>query len=159
MSGTDAKAAEAPGGGAGPIGALVRLYECIPGDVIAILARVVVGLVFWLSARTKVDGFSIKPATFFLFEQEYKVPLIPPDIAAYMATAAEHLCPVLLWLGLATRLSATALLFMTLVIQIFVYPNAYVTHGLWAIGLLYLMKYGPGRISLDHLIRRRTLPN
>jgi putative oxidoreductase len=90
----------------------------------------------------------------YLFEKTYKVPVIPPEIAAYMAATAEHIFPLLLWAGLATRLSATALLMMTLVIQIFVYPNAYVTHGLWAIGLLYLMKYGPGRLSLDHLISK-----
>lgn len=138
--------------------AVLRAYEAIPGDLVALLARAVVGLVFWLSGRTKVDGFALKQATFFLFREEYKVPLLSPELAAYMATAAEHLCPLLLWLGLATRLSATALLVMTLVIQTFVYPNAYVTHGLWAIGLLYLMKHGPGRVSLDHLIRSRYLP-
>ncbi len=142
------------GGIAGMIGALIRLYERIPADLIAVLARVVVGLVFWNSARTKVDGFTIKPSTYFLFKEEYKVPLIAPEIAAYMATLAEHICPILLWIGLATRFSATALLIMTLVIQTFVYPGAYVTHGLWAVALLYLMANGPGVLSLDHLIRR-----
>lgn len=141
----------------GPIGRVIGIMGCIPGDVIAILARVVLGLVFWLSAQTKIEGFALKSSTFFLFANEYKVPLIPPDIAAYMATAAELICPLLLWAGLATRFGATALLFMTLVIQIFVYPNAYVTHGLWAIGLLYLIKHGPGRVSLDHLIRNRYM--
>lgn len=140
---------------AGAVARVVRLYDCIPHDVIAIPARVVVGLVFWLSGRTKVDGFSLKSSTFFLFQNEYKLPLIPPDVAAYMATFAEHLFPLLLWLGLATRFSATALLVMTLVIQTFVYPAAFVTHGLWAVGLLYLMAKGPGRISLDHLIARK----
>ncbi len=147
--------------GSGPaemIARMICVYKCIPHDVIAILTRFIIGVVFWLSGRTKVDGFEIKASTFYLFQQKYGVPLIPPDIAAYMATTAEHVFPVLLWLGLATRLSATALLFMTLVIQIFVYPNAYVTHGLWAIGLLYLMKYGPGRLSLDHLISSRSMP-
>ncbi len=143
------------GGPRGLINSVMCLYECIPPDVIALLARGIVGMVFWLSGRTKVDGFALKPSTFFLFENEYKLPVIPPDIAAYMATAAEHALPILLWLGLATRLSATGLLLMTLTIQLFVYPNAYVTHGLWAIGLLYLMKYGPGRLSLDHLLRKR----
>lgn len=137
--------------------AILNIYEAIPSDLIAILARVIVGLVFWLSGRTKVDGFAIKQATFFLFREEYKVPLLSPEVAAYMATAAEHVFPLLLWIGLATRLSATALLAMTLVIQTFVYPEAYVTHGLWAIGLLYLMKYGPGRFSLDYLIRQRLM--
>ncbi|MGD9868415.1 MAG: DoxX family protein [Hyphomicrobiales bacterium] len=143
------------GGLPGLISRIVRLYDRIPHDVIAILARVVIGLVFWLSGRTKVDGFALKSSTIFLFQNEYKVPLLPPEVAAYMATFAEHMCPLLLWLGLATRFSATALLLMTLVIQTFVYPDAYVTHGLWATGLLYLMARGPGAISLDHLIARR----
>ncbi|MGI9383967.1 MAG: DoxX family protein [Methyloligellaceae bacterium] len=141
----------------GLIGRVICIMSCIPGDIIAILARVILGLVFWLSAQTKIEGFALKASTFFLFESEYKVPLIPPDVAAYMATAAELICPLLLWAGLATRFGAIALLCMTLVIQIFVYPNAYVTHGLWAIGLLYLIKYGPGRLSLDHLIRSRYM--
>ena len=141
----------------GLIAKVTGIMGCIPGDIIAILARVILGLVFWLSAQTKIEGFALKASTFFLFENEYKVPLIPPDIAAYMATAAELICPLLLWAGLATRFGALALLGMTLVIQIFVYPNAYVTHGLWAIGLLYLIKYGPGRLSLDHLIRSRYM--
>ena len=138
---------------AGLINTVVRCYGCIPQDIIAILSRFILGMVFWLSGRTKVDGFSLKSSTFFLFEKQYNLPVIPPEVAAYVATAAEHIFPLLLWAGLATRLSATALLIMTLVIQLFVYPNAYVTHGLWAIGLLYLMKYGPGRLSVDYLIR------
>jgi putative oxidoreductase len=142
------------GGVTGLFSKLMCVYGCIPSDVMAILSRFILGMVFWLSGRTKVDGFELKTSTFYLFEKTYKVPVIPPEIAAYMATAAEHIFPLLLWAGLATRLSATALLMMTLVIQIFVYPNAYVTHGLWAIGLLYLMKYGPGRLSLDHLISK-----
>lgn len=146
--------AKSDSGAAGLVSRIIGLYERIPHDVIAILARAVVGLVFWLSGRTKVDGFALKSSTIFLFENEYKVPLLPPEVAAYLAAFAEHLCPLLLWLGLATRFSATALLVMTLVIQTFVYPNAYVTHGLWAVGLLYLMANGPGAISLDHLISR-----
>ena len=143
-------------GVAGLFSKLLCVYGCIPQDILAILSRFVLGMVFWLSGRTKVEGFEIKSSTFYLFANTYKVPLIPPEIAAYMVTAAEHIFPLLLWAGLATRLSATALLMMTLVIQVFVYPNAYVTHGLWAIGLLYLMKYGPGRLSLDHLIRKSS---
>lgn len=142
------------GGVGGIFSRVMCLYECIPGDIIAILSRFILGMVFWLSGRTKVDGFELKSTTFYLFENTYKVPVIPPEMAAYMATAAEHIFPLLLWAGLATRFSATALLFMTLVIEIFVYPEAYVTHGLWAIGLLYLMKYGPGRLSLDFLIKK-----
>ncbi|MCH9764929.1 MAG: DoxX family protein [Alphaproteobacteria bacterium] len=126
------------------------LFERIPYSAVALLARGIIGLVFWNSGRTKVEGFSIRDATFALFENEYKVPLIPSDIAAYMATFAEHAFPILLWVGLASRLSAAALLAMTAVIQIFVYPSAYVTHGLWAVALLIIIIRGPGCISLDH---------
>ena len=138
----------------GMISCVICVYKNIPQDVVAVLARIIVGLVFWNSGRTKVEGFSIKDSTFFLFTNEFKLPLIPPELAAYMATIAEHIFPVLLWLGLAARFSATALLLMTLTIQTFVYPDAYVTHGLCAVALLYIMVYGPGVLSLDHLIKR-----
>ena len=138
------------GGFAGFFALLNGIFERIPYSALALLARVVVGLVFWNSGRTKVEGFSLREATFLLFREEYKVPLIPSDIAAYMATFAEHAFPLLLWVGLASRLSAFALLTMTAVIQIFVYPSAYITHGLWAIALLIIIIRGPGCLSLDH---------
>ncbi|MEN0106037.1 MAG: DoxX family protein, partial [Pseudomonas sp.] len=87
---------------------------------------------------------------------EYNLPLIPPEAAAYMATFCEHVFPVLILLGLATRFSALALLGMTLTIQLFVYPDAYPTHGTWAAVLLYLMARGPGVLSIDHLLARRA---
>lgn len=141
------------------IAGMIQLYKGIPYSLVGLLGRIVIGLVFYRSFLTKVDlaSWTIKPQTFVLFANEYKVPLLPPEVAAYIATATEFVCPILLWLGLATRLSATALLAMTLVIQIFVYPNAYMTHGLWAIALLMLMRFGPGRISLDHLLKRHYL--
>lgn len=119
---------------------------------VALLLRVFPALVFWQSGRTKVEGVSIKDSTWFLFEHEYALPLIPPEMAAVMATVAEHLLPVLLVLGLCTRLSALGLLGMTAVIQIFVYPDAWMTHGLWAAMLLAVVARGAGRWSLDHLI-------
>lgn len=76
-------------------------------------------------------------------------------MAAYAATVSEHLFPVLILLGFATRFSALALLGMTLTIQFFVYPDAYPTHGTWIAILLYLMARGPGTLSIDHLIARR----
>ena len=128
------------------------LLEAIPHDLIALVGRIAIGTVFWRSAMTKIDGFSLKPSTFYLFENDYKLPLVPPEIAAYMATATELTMPLLLWSGLLTRFAATILLCMTLVIEIFVYPNAFDTHGVWAVTLMYLMKYGAGRFSLDHLL-------
>ncbi len=138
----------------GLIISVIDLFKRTPHDLIALLSRFVVGMVFWQSGLTKIDGFSIKASTFFLFANDFKLPFLPPDVAAYMATAAELACPILLWLGFGTRFAALALLIMTLVIQIFVFPGSYVTHGLWAIGLLYLIKYGPGVLSVDHFIAR-----
>ena len=130
----------------------LRAFDHIPLALLALLARVVIGLVFFRSGLTKIDGFALRDATFVLFATEFKVPLLPPVLAAYLATTAELTMPMLLWAGFATRFAATALLGMTLVIQTFVYPDAYMTHGLWAIALLLLMKYGAGALSIDHFI-------
>ncbi len=134
------------------ISRLNLLAARIPFDIVALMLRIFPALVFWQSGRTKVDGWRIADSTWFLFEQEYALPLIPPPVAAVMATAAEHLLPVLMILGLFTRLSAFGLLAMTAVIQIFVYPDAWMTHGLWAAALLAVVALGPGRISLDHFL-------
>lgn len=149
-----------------------RLLAHIPEQLLALLARVAIATVFWSSGQTKIEGFALNlisgefqlgwprfaPSTLFLFREEYALPLLPTELAAWLATSAEHLFPVLLLLGLATRYSALALLIMTAVIQIFVYPGAWATHALWACGLLYLMIHGPGRFSLDHGLRRHFSP-
>lgn len=129
------------------------LAGLVPHDLVALAARVFPAVVFWLSARTKVDGFTIKDSTYFLFENIYALPVIPPAFAAVAATVAEHVLPALLVLGLMSRLSALGLLAMTAVIQVFVFPEAWVTHGLWATALLVVLAQGPGRLSLDHLLR------
>ena len=136
---------------------LVRILNTrldrLPREAVTLALRVFPAMVFLQSGRTKVEGLiSIKPSTYFLFENEYALPLIPPDLAAILATAAEHVLPVLLILGLFTRLSALGLLGMTAVIQVFVYPGAWITHGLWAAALLAIIAFGPGRLSLDRLI-------
>jgi putative oxidoreductase len=125
----------------------------IPQDIVALAARIFPAVVFWMSARTKVDGLTIKDSTYFLFDQVYALPLIPPVMAAVLTTVAEHVLPVALVLGLFARLSALGLHIMTAVIQIFVFPEVWVTHGLWAVALLVTLTYGPGRLSLDHLLR------
>jgi putative oxidoreductase len=131
---------------------IIRLFERIPHDLIALVARIAIGTTFWRSAMTKIDGFSLKSSTFYLFENDYRLPLIPPELAAYMATATELTMPLLIWSGLLTRFAAAVLLVMTLVIEIFVYPFAFDTHGLWAVSLIYLMKFGAGTYALDHIL-------
>lgn len=121
-----------------------------------LLARIALAGVFWRSGRSKVtDGslFEISDATRYLFEYEYAAVPLPPEIAAPLATVGEHLFPMLLVIGLATRLSAAALLAMTLVIQIFVFPEAWwTTHILWAALAAVLIVRSGGVMSLDALI-------
>lgn len=127
--------------------------KALPDDVLTLVARIGIASVFWLSGRTKVDGaLHITDSTYSLFSDEYALPLIPPDIAAQMATYAEHLFSILLLLGLLTRLSALAFLGMTLVIEIFVYPDAWSTHLSWAGLLLLILAKGGGRFSLDRAL-------
>ena len=148
---------------------LIALFSRIPHSAIALLARFSIAMTFWTSGQTKIEGLVLDPiggnvilgwprlsdSALELFRSEYALPIIPPELAAYMAATAEHVLPLLLLLGLASRLSAFGLLGMTLVIQTFVYPSAYPTHALWAALLLYIMARGPGAISLDRLLARR----
>jgi putative oxidoreductase len=134
------------------------LAERIPYSVIALTSRIAVAGVFWRSGQTKVDGFSIREETFYLFREEYKVPLLPSDLAAYLSTFAEHVFPLLLFVGLASRLSAAGLFGMTIVIQLFVVPGGWSEHILWFSLLLLIIARGPGAISFDHLIWTRRIP-
>ncbi|WP_431479770.1 DoxX family protein [Pseudomonas simiae] len=129
------------------------IQRLLPDALLLLVARVAIAAVFFLSGRTKVTGFiELKPSTYTLFRSEYALPLIPPDWAAHLATYAEHLFPLLLVLGLLTRPAAAALLGMTLVIEVFVYPAAWPVHLTWAGLLLPLLAYGGGAWSLDRLI-------
>jgi putative oxidoreductase len=148
-------AARAETGLSGFVNRLIALMAAIPYWFVALIARLSIAAVFWRSGQTKVDGWHVSDTAIELFKYEYKLPLIDPVIAAYLATFAEHFFPVLLVLGLATRFAAAALLVMTLVIEIFVYPDAWPTHGTWATCFLLLMMKGAGPVSLDHLIARR----
>lgn len=148
---------------------LVSLFGRIPDSLIAALGRFSIAAIFWKGGQTKVQGFAIdlisgefhlgwpqlSDSAIELFKSEYRLPLIAPELAAPMAAFAEHFFSILILLGLATRFSALALFGMTLIIEIFVYPDAYPTHGVWATVLLYLIAKGPGKISLDHWIARR----
>ncbi|WP_286180285.1 MULTISPECIES: DoxX family protein [Enterobacteriaceae] len=131
-----------------------RIERGVGDNLLLLIARVGVAAVFFLSGRTKVTGFmTLKPSTYELFRTEYALPLIPYDIAAHLATLAEHTFPVLLVLGLFSRFAATGLLFMTLVIEIFVYPDAWPTHLIWGGLLLLVIARGAGRWSLDRVLR------
>jgi putative oxidoreductase len=141
----------------------------IPNSFIAAIGRFSIAAVFWKSGQTKIEGLRLdlingefnlgwphlSDSAVALFKDEYRLPLIAPELAAPMAAFAEHFFPILLLVGLATRFSALALLIMTLTIQIFVYPDAYPTHGVWAAVLLYLIARGPGQVSVDHWIARQ----
>lgn len=134
-----------------------------------LLARLSIGATFWQSGQTKIQGFVVdlvggkialgwprlSDSVVDLFRDEYKLPILPPDIAAILAASAEHILPLMLFLGLGTRWGALGLLGMTLVIQLFVYPSAWPTHGVWAVALLYLLAHGGGRFSLDALIMKQ----
>jgi len=120
-----------------------------------LLFRLALALVFWRSAQMKLASWDM---TLALFADEYRLPLLPPAFAAYLATGIEIAAAVALILGLGTRVAALALLTMTLVIQLFVYPQSYAVHLLWAGPLIYLILRGPGPLSADHLIRRRCRP-
>lgn len=145
-------------------------FERIPHALVALVARFSIAAVFWNSGQTKIEGLAVNfvsgdfqlgwprlsDSVVVLFHDEYKLPFIPPELAAPLAAAAEHVFPLLILFGLATRFSALALLMMTLVIQVFVYPGAYATHATWAAVLLYLMTRGPGLLSVDHWLARRS---
>ena len=133
------------------IGWAYRQLDRVPYALLAIPLRVAVAVIFWNSALTKLADWN---AALFLFEDEYKVPLLPPELAANLAFAVEITTPILLVMGLLTRLAALALLGMTSVIEIFVYPQAWPTHIQWAAMLLVLLCRGAGAFSLDYLVRR-----
>jgi putative oxidoreductase len=151
---------------------VIRLLDAIPYALVALFARIVVAHAFFASGQTKVEGpviggevagldltviipTHIRDSAFTLFAEEYKVPVLPSGLSTYLATFAEHLLPVLLFLGLASRFSALGLIGMTTVIQIFVYRDAWWTvHAYWLGLLLVIVAQGPGALSLDHLIAR-----
>lgn len=127
-----------------------RLQGLISDSLLSLVARISIAAIFLMSGRTKVEGFlTIKDSTYELFRTEYNLPLLSPELAAHLSAYAEHLFPTLLILGLFSRLSALALLGMTLVIEIFVYPDAWPTHLSWAGLLLIIIGRGAGTISLD----------
>ena len=125
-------------------------------DFVLLVSRIGIAAVFFYSGRTKVSGWlTVSDGAVALFRDEYRLPLVDPVLAAHAAAYAEHLLPILLVLGLGTRLAALALLAMTLVIEVFVYPDAWPTHLSWAAPLLLLAARGGGAISLDRSLGLR----
>jgi putative oxidoreductase len=163
-------------------GGIFALFNAIPDSFLSLCARIFPAAVFWLSGETKVDGDNIvtlyqkvkdghwqesataflnkleglplKDSAISLFKDEYKVPVLDPTVAAHLAAAAEHVFPLLLVLGLASRFAALGLLAMTAVIEIFVYPGEWPLHGVWATCLLVVIARGAGVLSLDYLIAK-----
>jgi putative oxidoreductase len=126
----------------------------LPQSLLLLVQRLGIAAVFFMSGRTKVDGLlTVNDNAFELFRTDYALPLVKPEIAAYAATYSEHLFPVLLVFGLGTRFAAVALLVMTSIIEIFVYPDAWPTHLSWAGLLLPLIALGGGRFSIDQLLK------
>jgi putative oxidoreductase len=136
------------------LGRIRARLDAVPYSLLAIPLRLAVATVFWNSAMTKLANWQ---TALTLFADEYKVPLLAPEIAAYIAVSVELSTPVLLVLGLLTRPAALVLLGMTSVIEIFVYPLAWPTHIQWAAMLLVLLCRGAGTFSLDHWLRRNLL--
>lgn len=138
----------------------------IPEDLSLLLSRFAIASVFWRSAQTKISGwefldqswqfYNVTSSARLLFQYEYNLPLLSPDVAAYLATGAEFFLPLLLVLGLATRFAALGLFIMTAVIQLWVYPEAWPTHIVWFAILVYLLRHGGGRLAADALPGRRA---
>ena len=141
-----------------------KVAAMVPAWFVSLLTRTAVASIFWRSAQTKISGWeffgqswkfwNLSESTFLLFRHEYNVPLLSVNLAAYMATFGEFFLSIAIVLGFLTRLSAIGLLVMTAVIQIFVYPDAWSVHLLWAALILYLVKYGGGTLSIDHFLRK-----
>lgn len=133
----------------------IGLLSKFPHVILATLARFVVGLQFFKSGMLKFDGwFKIDDTAIYLFTEEYSNVPIPPVLGAHMAAYAEVTFGLFLLIGFASRFSALGLLGVTAVIEIFVYPEAYILHGLWAVSLLYIVKYGPCVISVDYFVKK-----
>jgi putative oxidoreductase len=130
------------------VDSLIGLFDRVPYALLALPLRVGAATVFWNSAMPKLANWD---TTIELFTDEYRVPLLPPELAANLALAIELTTPVLLVLGVLTRAAAIVLLGMTTVIEIFVYPQAWPTHIQWAAMLLVLLCRGAGTLSLDHV--------
>lgn len=136
---------------------LIDNMNCIPDALLLLFTRIAVGHIFWASGQTKVEGWGLSPSAVDLFRDEYRLPLLSPETAATMAATMEHLLPLMLLIGLGTRFAALGLFAMTLVIQLFVYPEAWWVHAMWFAALAWIIAKGGGALSIDHLFVRRHI--
>ena len=120
-----------------------------PLSLLELGMRLAVGATFFRSGMLKYQSFD---NAITLFREEYRLPLLPPELAAYMGTTVELSAPVLLVLGIFARVGAAALLVMTLTIQFLVYPENWPEHLMWASILAYVLRSGPGALSIDRII-------
>jgi len=140
-----------------PTSLAIRLYQAMalldrfPPSILQLMFRIAIAAVFWSSGLTKIASWD---TTIALFRDEYMVPLLPPEIAAIMSATFELSCSVLIVVGLATRIATLPLLGMTFVIEVFVYPEYWTQHLMWASVLLFLLTKGPGVFSLDYYVER-----
>ena len=134
------------------LSALFSMLERVPFGLHQLLFRLAIAGVFLRAGLQKLESWE---STVELVRNEYKVPLLPPDLAALMGTATEIICPTLLVLGLGTRVATLPLLGMIATIQLFVYPQAWHEHLVWSSILLLLLTRGGGAIALDHVIASR----
>lgn len=138
---------------------VIRLFERIPYSFIALLARLSVAWQFWVVGRARVDGgwniLEPRSATMTLYLGGYNLRWIPYEAAAIATQLAEFALPILLAVGLLSRLSALGLLVLVIVFEIFVHPGPFAIHGAWAALLLLIIKAGPGTLSLDGALGRR----
>lgn len=132
---------------------IIFFMEGFFGPLLFLFIRFWIAQIFWNSGRCKIQSW---PTTIMLFKNEYKVPLLSPDFAAYSATAIELICPVLLIIGFATRFAAIPMLIMAIVIQCTYLCSD--EHIYWSTLLGLIICYGPGKISLDFLIRKWLAP-
>ena len=129
----------------------IAILNRLPLSILQLIFRVAIAEVFWSSGLTKIASWD---TTVALFRNEYMVPILPPEIASVMSATFELSCSVLIVVGLATRLATLPLLGMTFVIEVFVYPEFWAMHLMWATILLFLLTKGPGAFSLDHYAGR-----
>lgn len=138
-------------------GPVIKKLETHGAPLADLAVRIWIGLMFFRSGLQKLDDWE---STLFLFEYEYALPILPFEVSAYLGTAFELVMPIFLFIGLAARLAALPLLGMALTIQFVLGANnaAYddYNHYAWMVFLLVIIMRGPGKISVDHMVRHKA---